>query len=456
MVEQVTQIRCPNCQNPIQAGIRQVLDVGQDPSSKARLLSGSLNVVRCPHCGYEGQLATPLVYHDPEKELLLTYMPAEVDMQKEEQERVIGGLINQIVERLPQEERKAYLLQPKSVLTLQGMVEQVLEADGITKEDIEAQQAKLRLFEQLIRTPEDELETFVEEHDEELDEDFIQLASLALQSTGDEQTRAAANQKLDQALRLSGVGKRLEAQQAEIRAAAESLQEMGEELTREDVLELLIEAPNEDRVTALVNLARQAMDYSFFQLLSDRIENAEQGRKQELEALRKEVLAITEQIDEAQRERAGQAAGLLRSLMDAEDLDQAMQAALPYIDELFLGTLEANLTAARERDNREAIQKLEEIQRRLHAIIRESLPPSMRLAQQVIETGSAEEAQELLEASPEDIDDQMLAALMNAISQLETADQPAEAERIRQIHRHAVRISMRRKMKEAQSESSSS
>lgn len=456
MVEQVTQIRCPNCQNPIQAALRQVIDVGQDPSAKARLLSGSLNVVRCPHCGYEGQLATPLVYHDADKELLLTYMPAEVDMQKEEQERFIGGLINQIVDRLPQEGRKAYLLQPKAVLTLQGLVEQVLAADGISKEEIEAQQAKLRLFEQLLRTPEDQLETFVEEHDEELDEGFFQLASLALQSTGDEGTRTAANAKLEAALRMSGVGKRLEAQQAEIRAAAEALQEKGEQLTRDDVLQLLIEAPNEDRVTALVNLARRALDYSFFQLLSDRIENAEAEHKQELEALRKKVLEVTEQIDEAERERAEAAAGLLRSLMDADELGEALQAALPYVDELFLGTLEANLTAARERDNQEAVERLEEIQRRLHDLIRESLPPAMRLAQQVVEAPTIEEAKELLEGAPQDVDDQLLNTLMNAVSQLEDAGQSEEAERMRQIHRQAMRISMRRKMKEGQSKASDS
>ncbi|MFP3855195.1 MAG: CpXC domain-containing protein, partial [Anaerolineales bacterium] len=209
MAQSVTQIRCPNCQTPIQASIEQIIDVGQDPSAKARLLSGSLNQVACPQCGYQGQLATPLVYHDPEKELLLTYMPAEVGMNKDEQEKLIGRLINQIVDRLPQEERKAYLLQPKSVLTLQGMVEQILEADGITKEDIEAQQEKLRLFEQLMRTPEDDLEQFVQEHDDELDQEFFQLASLALQSAEDPQSRQAAGQRLEAALRLSGVGQQI-------------------------------------------------------------------------------------------------------------------------------------------------------------------------------------------------------------------------------------------------------
>jgi len=132
-----TQIRCPKCGAPLQAAVEQLVDVTQDPAGKARLLSGSLNAIRCPACGYEGGLATPLVYHDPAKELLLTYFPPEVGLPKNEQERVLGQLINQVVNRLPAEKRKAYLLQPQTVLTMQGMVERVLQADGITHEQIE-------------------------------------------------------------------------------------------------------------------------------------------------------------------------------------------------------------------------------------------------------------------------------------------------------------------------------
>ena len=89
MVLPQTQNRCPNCSNPIQAQIMQLVDVGQDPSAKARLLSGSLNHVQCGVCGYQGQVATPMVYHDPEKELLLTFIPIEINMPKDEQEGAI-------------------------------------------------------------------------------------------------------------------------------------------------------------------------------------------------------------------------------------------------------------------------------------------------------------------------------------------------------------------------------
>jgi hypothetical protein len=113
MVQSLTQIKCPNCQSPIQASIEQLIDVGQDPSAKARLLSGNLNRTLCPVCGFEGQLASPLVYHDPEHELLLTYIPVELGIAKNEQERILGQLINLVMGRLQPEQRKAYLLQPQ-------------------------------------------------------------------------------------------------------------------------------------------------------------------------------------------------------------------------------------------------------------------------------------------------------------------------------------------------------
>ena len=68
-----TQINCPNCKQPIVADVEQLFDVAKDPSAKPKLLSGITNFVQCQVCGYQGALATPIVYHDPDKELLGSY-----------------------------------------------------------------------------------------------------------------------------------------------------------------------------------------------------------------------------------------------------------------------------------------------------------------------------------------------------------------------------------------------
>lgn len=446
MARSVTQIRCPNCQNPVQAEIEQILDVAEDPSAKSRLLSGGLNFIQCPHCGYQGQLATPLVYHDPGNELLLTFMPPEIGMNKDEQEKVIGRLINQIVDRLPQEARKGYLLQPKSSLTLRGMAEQILEADGVTKEEIEAQQEKLRLFQELMRTPAENLESFVEAHEQDLTEEFFQLASLALQTAGDEASVNAAAEKLNQALRLSGVGRRLETQAAEIREAAETIEALRDDFSQEKLLQLLIEAPSDERIVALVNLTRPVIDYGFFQQLSERIDKAEGDDRENLESLRSRLVEITQEIDEAQKERAVRAAQLLQSLIQAEDLDQALEAALPAIDELFLETLRANLAAARERAETESVAKLEAIQTRLNEIIRRSLPPSLELAQRVLDMEDVEAAKQVLGEEAEKIDYEFLSTMLSAANQLEQGGATVDAERVKELHRHALGLSMRKNL----------
>ena len=443
MVAPGTSVKCPNCGSPVQAHVHQLVDVSQDPSAKSRLLSGSLNLIHCPVCSYEGQLATPLVYHDPSKELLLTYIPVELNIPKDEQEKLLGRLINQAIEALPAEDRKGYLFQPQAVLTSQSLIERVLAEDGVTKEDLDAQRAKIRLFEDLLGTPEDSLEGFVKEHDAELDEQFYQLAALSLQTAKDEPARTNATQRLEAALQMSAYGKQLADREAELRAAAESLREAGEDLTREKLLELLVEANNDDRVEALVSLARPGLDYSFFQLLTERIDQAEGEESKRLEALRKRLLELTEEIDKAQEARLARVSNLIGSIAQSDDLDQAIQSALPAIDELFMAVLQANVRGAEESGDQELLVKLKEIQAKLNAAIMDSLPPNLRIAQQILETEDEEEAQRILDDSAELIDDQLLGALMTTSQRLEEADDKEGAERLRRLHRHALRLSMR-------------
>lgn len=447
MTQSITQIRCPNCQSPIKAAVEQLLDVAEDPGAKARLLSGSLNFIRCPTCNFEGQLATPIVYHDPEHELLLTFMPVELNIPKQETERLIGQLINQVTNRLPPDQRKAYLLQPQAVLTMQGMIERVLEADGITKEDIEAQRAKMRLFEDLLRTPEDSLDAFISEHDEDMDSVFFQLASMTLQSTANAQAREMINQRLEAALRGTTFGKRIASQEEELRRAMESLQEIGEELSQEKILDLIIQAPNDDRLVGLVNLTRPALDYTFFQLLTDRIDSSSGDEKQRLMTLRERVLEVTQQIDKVQEARAVQSANLLLSLVEADDLDNAIANALPLVDDLFLGILQANIQASSESGDQETHNKLLEIRSRLQALAEDSIPPGIRLAQELVNIEDKAQAEKLLNESVDQIDDQMLAALMATAENLTEQGDKKSAEHVRAIYRKALSASMKAKMK---------
>ena len=447
MAQSLTQIRCPNCNNLIQAEISQLLDVGHDPSAKARLLSGSLNHIQCGTCGYQGQLASPIIYHDPDKELLLTFVPFETGIPKDEQERIIGRLINQVVDRLSAEQRKGYLFQPQAVLTLQGMIERILEADGITKEDIEAQREKLRLFEQLLKTTEENLVEFVEKNDEALDAIFFQLASFSLQATPEGEARQAANLRLEGALTESSYGKEIIAQENEVRLASESLQQLGEQVTHDSLVDVFISAPNETRLNALVQITRPALDYAFFQKLTERIDAASEGEVEKLSDLRQSILEITQKIDLIQEARAKEAAALINSLLEAENLDEAIINALPRIDEYALSILQANIRAAQERGDEEVARRLLEIDNKIKQIIREALPPSLQLAQKILELEDISEAKALLEQSADQVDENLMGALLSTAQRLEQSGDMDSANQIRDLHRYALRISMKQKLK---------
>ena len=88
-------------------------------------------------------------------------------------------------------------------------------------------------------------------------------------------------------------GQQLQQQASEVEAAIASLRELGNELTREKLLDLMINAPTENRLSVLVSLTRPGLDYEFFRLLSERIERACGDGRARLVALREQLLEMT-------------------------------------------------------------------------------------------------------------------------------------------------------------------
>jgi hypothetical protein len=178
MPPQKTQISCPRCHKLVVAQIEQLFDVSSDPGAKQRLLGNVSNFAACQSCGYRGPLATPIVYHDAEKELLLTFFPGELGMAVNEQEKMIGPLITQITNHLQPEKRKAYLLRPQSFLTYQSLIEKVLGADGITPEMIQSQKKRVSLVERLLGATSAEARSeIIKQNDDLLDVEFFTIFS---------------------------------------------------------------------------------------------------------------------------------------------------------------------------------------------------------------------------------------------------------------------------------------
>ena len=189
-----TTTPCPRCGGQMIADVQQIFDVGQDPMDKERLLRGAANVAMCPSCGYQSGIAMPMVYHDPEKELLLTYFPAEMNMNIDEQEKIMGPLIKKVVDSLPAEKKKGYLFQPRKMLTYETLINTILEADGITKEMLDEQRYKGELLRRLLQTSPDALVEVIHQEESHMDQTFFMMLSSAMQGAlqmGDKKTLEA-------------------------------------------------------------------------------------------------------------------------------------------------------------------------------------------------------------------------------------------------------------------------
>ena len=294
------QTSCPNCSQPLVAEIFQVIDVSKDRQLKEVLLAGGLNFAQCQVCGFQGQLPVPLVYHDKEKELLLTFSPPDTTKTMEQKEAAMAPLLKQIIDNLEVKDRKGYLFQPQTMLTMNNLVKNVLLADGITEEMIQSQQDKMKLLDTLFSQEEEQIRKTVQENNANIDREFFAIfAEIAQRILSSQDEAAAGKVKTVQDILMaeSDIGKEILAETIEIQAATKSLEALGDNLTRASLLELVISAPNLERVKALAGLVRPAMDYEFFQTFTERIEKTDDKHRKDLIEKRNLILKVTQEID---------------------------------------------------------------------------------------------------------------------------------------------------------------
>ena len=443
-----TQVSCPNCRQPVVAEIDQLFDVNTDPSAKSRLLSGSYNLVQCSFCGYQGNLASPIVYHDPDKELLLTYMPPELGLPRNEQERIIGSMINQVINKLAQEKRKGYLLNPQSTLTMQGLVERVLEADGITREMIQAQQQRMILLQRLASASDESVRVEIARQEEALlDAEFFgllnRLTEVSLMS-GDRESAQQLSELQKSLLPLCEYGREIQAQSKEVEAAIKDLQAAGKELTREKLLDLITNAPNETRLSALVSLTRQGMDYQFFQLLSERIDRARGDGRKRLVDLRAKLLEMTQEIDRQMEDHRQQMRQLIEQILHAGDVTAAMSQALGAVDETFIHELQSMLDEARQQGDLEKSSKLQQL---VDVLQQASAPPELGLVEEYLDAPDEQARQIFLEANDEVITPEFMDLLANISMQVQSGEDSELAGHIAAASRQAMRYNMQRNLR---------
>ncbi|MCE1254790.1 MAG: CpXC domain-containing protein [Anaerolineae bacterium] len=445
-----TQTSCPRCRQPIMAQIEQLFDVNEDPQAKQRLLSGQANYVRCPHCGYEGMLSLPIVYHDNSKELLLTYFPPDLGVSVNEQEKLLGPMITKTVNRLAPEQRKAYVLRPQGMLTMQTMIEKVLEGDGITREEIQKSQQRMMLLERLMTISPASRADVIKQEEANIDQAFFMLLSRIMQATlaqGDQNSARVLAGLQQDLLTHTALGQELKQQSIEIDNAVKALQAADKEgLTREKLLDILIGTSSDAALSTIASMARGGLDYTFFELLSNKIDQAGAEEKEKLAAMREKLLLVTSQIDQAMQAEMDASKQLLEAILKENNIEEAVMAHIEEISDFFVQILKTELDAARKAGDLGRSSKIQQIVSTLQKA--SAPPPEVAFIDELMSSENEEQLNKILEANSDKITPEFLQLLNSIATQAEQqGQQPEVVEQVRDLYRAVLRFSMKKAMK---------
>lgn len=371
--QQIVPVVCANCRTQFNAPVVPIID-GQNPALKSAFLQGRFNAVQCPQCRFINSLHIPMFYYDLEKELALVLSPNSLHLSGPEQDKIIGSLTNSLVNSLPAEQRKFYLLNPKLFLTFDSIVKAVLEADGITEEVLEAQKAKVKLLEEFLQVRDEAaLQAKVKEHDAELDRDFFEILTASMQAAQMEGNRAGA-----QALyALRSVLAQLSSQGQQAVTEIDNSLGLVHITSREDLLEKLQNASGDEEFEAFMAAGHPLLDYTFFQQLTaqiDELAKAGNGKRADaLKNLRTKILDTKARQEEESRVALQKSVALLREILQSRDPQKVLADKLDQIDEPFFAILSANIEEARRQNQNEAAQAMEMIGNMAMAMLQESM-----------------------------------------------------------------------------------
>jgi CpXC motif protein len=425
-----TTLQCSNCNTPNPVVLRSVVDAQSDPQGKALLISGQINQFQCQSCGTINTVSSSLLYHDAEKEMLVAFVPMDIAMrQGMSEEKMVGDLMNELTRNIPKEQFRAYMFNPKRALTLKGLIEQVMESDGITKEMIEEQEKRVRLVQEFIQAETEEaLVELIQQYDDEINVATFQTISLMAQrlmQNGQQPMVAHLAAVQEVLVENSSYGHELAAQQVEreasIRAVAQDLEAFGENSQRSDLIELVVQYIDDDnKIQAIVGLARGAFDYEFFVELTSYISKAPADERENLEELREKLQTMAASLDEQTKMLMQQKVQFLQALLNSENYEQMLIDNAPMIDDNFMSVLSANIEEAQRRNDPQVEQKLGQIYESTVAILQGQMSPELRFINELLTADDEAAMNSLIEENITEFDEELLQAL-EAVEQVLTA-----------------------------------
>ena len=68
-------VRCPECGQMSEITVWNSITVKDSKDLKQDLLQGKINMFHCPSCSHTALMPTPMLYHDEEKRLMISFSP---------------------------------------------------------------------------------------------------------------------------------------------------------------------------------------------------------------------------------------------------------------------------------------------------------------------------------------------------------------------------------------------
>jgi len=413
-----TTLQCSNCGTPNALNLRRVVDVQHDPQGKTALLNGQINQFQCQNCSTVNSVSSPLLYHDADKEMLVAFVPMDVAMkQGSNEEQMVGQLMNELTTTIPKEDFRSYMFNPKRALTMKGLIEQILEADGITPEMMAEQEKRVQLVQKMFEVESEEaLVTLIKENDEQIDESVFQTISLManrMMQTGQQQAvgHLAAIQQvlLENSTFGQELAQRQSAQEEAISEVTAELDKLDDSATRSDFIDIAISyADDEDKLQALVGLIRPAFDYEFFMEFSQLISKAPADERDKLEGLRDTIRELTEQLDQQTQMMVQQKAQFLQSLLNSNDYEQMIAQNVALIDDNFMNVLMSNVQEAERRQDIQVAAKLRQIYEAAVAILQSQMSPELLFINDLLTTEDDASMQAIIDERLPNFDDELL------------------------------------------------
>jgi hypothetical protein len=413
------QVNCPNCSAAYTAAVFTIVDLGANPELRSPLMGSQINTAVCSSCGAGGPLGVPLMVHDPEHEFLGVVVPGQTRLDDIQLQKVIGEMSKALMERLPSDQRRGYMLQVQQFLDWDSILEKLWGFEGVTPEMLRRRREQSDLIGSLMRLGSDQgaMQLVVDRKKALVDREFFALLGQvisAVAAQGESERHEALLNLRTNLLETTEAGQELKSWESQVQ---EALGKLGPNTTRADLLDLLLEywmeGDNGEAIaTAVLSAAAALTDYQFLLDLADRLENSNDPEERSaLIALRERIVAIGEQRNQSQQEAVQQVQAVLQEVLQAPDTDAALQEHNDQINEMFLGVLASNVQQAEKNGAAFAAQRLRMIYEKALAIVEQRLPPELKLLNRLLSAPSEGQLRQLLQENRSDLSQEFVDAL---------------------------------------------